>query len=54
MVLNRELLPKKLSIKTTRTIIMREKNRGEYRIPAHIFRVLSGLHTERDFDTFDG
>lgn len=25
-----------------------------HRMPVHIFRVLSGLHTERDFDTFDG
>jgi starch synthase (maltosyl-transferring) len=25
-----------------------------HRMPAHVFRVLSGLHTERDFVTFDG
>jgi starch synthase (maltosyl-transferring) len=25
-----------------------------HRMPVHVFRVLSGLHTERDFVTFDG
>ena len=25
-----------------------------HRMPAHVFRIRSGLHTERDFDTFEG
>jgi starch synthase (maltosyl-transferring) len=25
-----------------------------HRMPAHVFRIRSSLHTERDFDTFDG